>query len=59
MATEANQAIELDRHSPKPPCDCQACKEATAAANSRRAEITEIMDRIEWLELLAGGVDDE
>ncbi len=56
MATKSN-AIS---HDERPPCDCDACQTATIAADSRRAEIAQILDRLEWLELLAGsGVDDE
>ena len=45
-------------HCEKPPCTCVSCREATEAADSRRVEIAEILDRLEWLELLAGS-DDE
>ena len=58
MALAANQAIKRDQHSDYPPCDCDACLQATAAADSRRAEIAEILDRVEWLDLLTSG-DDE
>ena len=41
------------KHCDRPPCDCDSCHEATIAADSRRAEIAEIFDRIEWIELLS------
>ena len=45
-------------HCEKPPCACHSCRKATEAADSRRTEIAEILDRLAWIELLASS-DDE
>ena len=55
MVTEYPPTI---KHSPKPPCACDQCIEATVAADSRRAELAEILDRLEWLELLSESADE-
>ena len=54
MAQAANQVIEREPHSPKPPCDCDRCRQA----DSRKAELSELLDRIAWIELLSSSSDE-
>ena len=48
----------VTKHSLKPPCNCPQCQEATAAADSRSAEIAELFDRLDWLEIFASPEDE-
>jgi len=49
----------LTAHSEKTPCDCESCREATVSADSRRAEIAELFDRLNWLEIFASSEEDD
>lgn len=52
-------SIQAGKHKAKPPCHCAACLRATAQADQRRAELADILARLDRAEQLLEVASDE